>query len=100
MRRRANIKSTRNEGSGETESRPREEATPQVKSQAACDSASAVFVFFFSVHSFIHLETEREKVGGGGGRPEKGRYRIPNRLRTVSTEPSAGLKHTNHEIMT
>ena len=30
----------------------------------------------------------------------RGRERIPNRLCTVNAEPSAGLKLTNHEIMT
>ena len=34
---------------------------------------------------------------GGAGREGK---RIPSRLQTVSTEPDAGLKPTNHEIMT
>ena len=33
------------------------------------------------------------------GRAERGRERIPIRLCTVSTEPDAGLKLTNHEIM-
>ena len=35
----------------------------------------------------------------GRGR-EKGRQRIPSRLRAVSTEPSMGLNPTNREITT
>ena len=35
----------------------------------------------------------------GRGR-EKGRERVPSRLHTVSTEPDAGPKLTNREIMT
>ena len=31
---------------------------------------------------------------------ERERERIPSRLRAVSSEPEAGLKLTNHEIMT
>ena len=36
----------------------------------------------------------------GEGQKEKGRERIPSRLRTVSAEPDVGLKHMNCEIMT
>ena len=39
------MKRTRNEGQVETERGPREEATTQVKSQAACDLSSAVLIF-------------------------------------------------------
>ena len=41
---------------------------------------------------------ERERAGGSG--TERGRERIPGRLRTVSTEPDAGLDLTNCEIVT
>ena len=34
------------------------------------------------------------------GQAARGRERIPSRLRTVSTEPNAGLKLGNDEIMT
>ena len=34
------------------------------------------------------------------GEAEKEREKIPSRLFTVSTKPNAGLKPTNHEIMT
>ena len=36
----------------------------------------------------------------GRGGAERGRERIPSRLHTFSAEPDAGLKLTNHEIMT
>ena len=41
---------------------------------------------------------ERERVSQGGA--ERGRERIPRRLRTVSAEPHTGLKLTNGEVMT
>ena len=47
---------------------------------------------------------EREGVHtharASGGGAERGRERIPGRLRTVSAEPDVGLELTNHEIMT
>ena len=39
-------------------------------------------------------------MGGGGAETEGERERKPSRLCIVSTEPDAGLEHTNHEIMT
>ena len=55
---------------------------------------------------FIYFERERKKererereCKQERGR-ERGRERIPSGLYTVSTEPDAGLKLTNHEIMT
>ena len=52
--------------------------------------------YFFKVHLVI-FERERQSEPGRGR--EKGREWIPSRLYTVSTEPGAGLKLTNHEIM-
>ena len=43
-------------------------------------------------------ETERENDQAGEG--HRDRQRIPSRLHTASTEPNAGLKLTNREIMT
>ena len=42
----------------------------------------------------------RERVRVGEGQRERERGKIPNRLHTVCVEPNAGLKLTNHEIMT
>ena len=42
---------------------------------------------------------EREYVQAGRGR-DRGRERIPSRLHTISTEPAAGLKPMNREIVT
>ena len=50
------------------------------------------------VYLFILKETERESASGE--RAERGRERIPSRLRAGSTEPDAGLNPTNHEITT
>ena len=46
---------------------------------------------FFKVYLF-----KREHGGG----EEKGRERIPSRIRDVSTEPDTGLDPTSHEIVT
>ena len=43
---------------------------------------------------FILRETERMQAG------KERRERIPSKLHAVSTEPNAGLKLTNHEIIT
>ena len=46
-------------------------------------------------------EKEKDSMSGGGGRErERERERIPSRLCIVSTEPDAGLKPMNREIMT
>ena len=39
-------------------------------------------------------------TSGDGAERERGRARIPSRLRAVSTEPDAGLDLTDREIMT
>ena len=50
---------------------------------------------------FIYLFGERESMcKQGRGRERWDRDTIPGRFCTVSTEPSAGLDVTNHEIMT
>ena len=46
----------------------------------------------------IYFEKEGERASRGG--TERGRDRIPSRLRTVREEPNAGLELTNREIMT
>ena len=50
---------------------------------------------------FIYFETERE-IGGGAEREREGdtECEAGSRLRAVSTEPDAGLKPMNCEIMT
>ena len=47
-------------------------------------------------------ERDRERVGEGqrGREIDRERERIPSRLCTTSTEPDAGLKLMNREIMT
>ena len=45
-------------------------------------------------------EREREEREREREERERERERIPRRLHTVSVEPDAGLKLTNHEIMT
>ena len=47
-------------------------------------------------------ERERKRVRASVARTERerGRERIPNRIRTVSTEPDTGLKLTNRQIVT
>ena len=52
--------------------------------------------FQFVFLSSFTFERERERECRLG----RGRERIPNRLRTVSTEPDTGLDPANHEIMT
>ena len=47
-------------------------------------------ILFFKVYLFILRETETVQVGEG--QREMERERIPNRLRTASTEPNAGLE--------
>ena len=39
-------------------------------------------------------------MSGGGAERQGERERVPSRLHAVSTKPDAGLKLTNHEIMT
>ena len=45
-------------------------------------------------------ETERERERAHSWGREKGRQRIPSRLRAVSAEPDVGLELTDREIMT
>ena len=47
---------------------------------------------------FLVFIFEREHEWGRGR--ERGRQRIPRRLRAVSTEPDAGLALTDREIIT
>ena len=62
--------------------------------------------FMYVIHTFIYLFIYFQKESAHAhmhvckGGAERGRERIPSRLRAVSTEPSVGLKLTNHEIMT
>ena len=51
-----------------------------------------------SMFYFIFLSLVIYPEGVRGGKREGDR--IPSRLRAVNTEPNAGLKLTNHEIMT
>ena len=46
------------------------------------------------------VERERESKHEQGRGRERGRQRIPSRLRALSTEPNAGLEPTNREIVT
>ena len=59
-----------------------------------------VFINFFK--RFIHFsEAERQSVSGGGAEREGDtESKTGSRLWAVSTEPDAGLKLTDHEIMT
>ena len=55
-----------------------------------------LFLLFLSV--FIYFERERKSASGeGSGREGE---RVPSRLHAVSEGPEAGLKLTNHEIIT
>ena len=57
-----------------------------------------IYVSFFIL--FIYFERKRECVQAGEEQRERKREKIPSRLCTTSTEPSARLKPTNCEIMT
>ena len=54
--------------------------------------------FFLSLFLFILRKIQIVSWGGGGA--EREGDRIPSGLRTVRTEPNAGLELMNHEIMT
>ena len=54
-------------------------------------------ILFFYVYLFLR---ERERDSMSRGRAGRGRESIPNRLRTVSGEPDAGLELMTREIMT
>ena len=51
---------------------------------------------------FIYIwERERDRVWAGkGNRERETEHKAGSRLSAVSTEPDAGLKHVNFEIMT
>ena len=56
---------------------------------------------FFNVYSFSRRrETERQSVRGGGAERDPHRIQTGSRLEPSATEPDAGLKLTNGEIMT
>ena len=65
----------------------------------SCCFIKKIFFNFFNVYSFLrHRETEcKQGRAGGEGYTES---EAGSRLWAVSTEPSMGLKLTNHEIMT
>ena len=54
-------------------------------------------LFCFEIYLFILRDRENRSTGGA---EREERARIPSRLHTVSTDPSAGLEIRNHEIMT
>ena len=62
----------------------------------ATTESLSFFFFFFNVYSFILSEKE----SWGGGEIERGREKIPSRLRAVSPELDTGFDLTNREIMT
>ena len=49
------------------------------------------FIFFFKCLFIFEREQRRDR--------ERGRYRIPSRLCTVSVEPDMGLELMNHKVM-
>ena len=60
-------------------------------------------VYFTCFKKNVYLfyrEREREQGRGRERGREGGRERIPSRLYAVSTEPDAGFRLPNHEIMT
>ena len=61
-----------------------------------------ILIYLFKVYFFIlrERETETERASKGGAEREMGREIIASRLCTLSTEPNAGFKPMNHEIMT
>ena len=59
-------------------------------------SLNLALICLISLFTYFERESKHEP---GRGR-QRGKERIPNRLRIVSTEPIAGLHLRNHEIMT
>ena len=57
-------------------------------------------ILFLSLFIFRKRERERERACKQRKDRERGRERTPNRLRTISTEPNAGLEPTKREIVT
>ena len=52
---------------------------------------------FFNIYSFLR---DTDSMSRGGGRERETESEAGSRLWAVSTEPSVGLKLTNHEVMT
>ena len=63
------------------------------------DNILIFFFFFFNVYLFI-LERQGERWRANRGGAEREEDRIPGRLPAISTEPDAGIKSINCEIMT
>ena len=61
-----------------------------------------IFFIVSTLFKGYYFERERESThaSGGGAERERGRERIPSRLRAVSREPDVGLDPVNCEIMT
>ena len=62
-----------------------------------------LFFIFFIFFMFIYFfERERQSVSGGGAERERldTEPEVGSRLQAVSTEPAAGLKLTDCEILT
>ena len=57
------------------------------------------YFFLFSFKKMFIYFWERQKESKWGRGRERGRQRIPSRLRAVCTEPIVGLKHTGCKIM-
>ena len=72
-----------------------EESAPDVRIVAGAHSPTSAFLFF-KVYLFILRETKRVREE----QRERERERILSKLRTVSTEPDAGLNDTNSGIIT
>ena len=60
--------------------------------------ADIYFIFCFLKQTLFIFKRERQSEQGRGR--ERGRERMPSRLRTVSTKPHTGPEPTNHEIIT
>ena len=58
------------------------------------------FFFFFLSFLLFTFERERERESKGERQRRRVRERIPSRFHTISTESSAGLEPTNHEVTT
>ena len=62
---------------------------------------AGIFFFFFNFFNVYLFLREREHTSRGGAEREGDtESEAGSRLRAVSTEPDAGLKPTNREIMT
>ena len=63
-----------------------------------CIILEVKIIFYYFLKCLFALR-ERQKGQAGEEQTERERERIPSRLRTVTTEPSAGLELMNREIM-